>query len=328
MKRILALSAALTLLAVFLPLAFAGAPAAAKAKPSETQSAAFQPKADAAVQVTLAAGDGNRTMNMHDYIVGVVAAEMPAKFEPEALKAQAVAARTYAMRDILGAGKHADTGADLCSDPACCQAWISEDQMRNNWGENYATNAEKISSAVSATDGQYLVSGGAPILAAFHSSSGGQTESSARAWGRDEPYLVSVTSPETENDVPNFVTTMTAGKLDFRDTVLSAHPEANFTGAPETWVGKITDDASGRVSTAEVGGVELTGGELRGLFSLRSTEFSIDYDQGAFTFTVTGSGHGVGMSQYGAETMALDGSGYAEILEHYYPGAALIAVKK
>lgn len=135
MKRILALSAALTLLAVFLPLAFAGAPAAAKAKPSETQSAAFQPKADAAVQVTLAAGDGNRTMNMHDYIVGVVAAEMPAKFEPEALKAQAVAARTYAMRDILGAGKHADTGADLCSDPACCQAWISEDQMRNNWGK-------------------------------------------------------------------------------------------------------------------------------------------------------------------------------------------------
>ena len=112
------------------------------------------------------------------------------------------------MRSVVTGSKHADKNADVCTDPTCCQAWISDAEMHKNWGDDYAANLDKITAAVTDTDGEYLVSGGAPILAAFHSSSGGTTESSADVWGTDLPYLVSVSSPETEAEVPNFKTTM------------------------------------------------------------------------------------------------------------------------
>ncbi|MBQ3480956.1 MAG: stage II sporulation protein D [Oscillospiraceae bacterium] len=259
-------------------------------------------------------------MDMQAYLRGVVSAEMPPGFHPEALKAQAVAARSYAMY-CASFAKHG--AAQVCTDYACCQAWQSEEECKAKWGERYDENAEKIRAAVEGTRGEYLASGGSAVFAAFHSSSAGATENSADVWSA-VPYLVSVESPETAEDVPNYISVVQCSPIDFRDTLLSAHPEADFSGAEEEWVGDMRHDASGRVASVVLGGVDLEGKELRKLFSLRSTAFELAYDAGVFTFTVTGFGHGVGMSQYGADKMARQGADYTEILSHYYPGTVLV----
>ena len=188
-----------------------------------------------------------------------------------------------------------------------------------NWGGAYEENMSKILSAVRSTDGQYLSYGGEAIEAVFHSSSAGKTEDSAELWSA-RPYLVSVDSPETAEDVPNYVTTVTVPCEDFAAKLSSLRPGADFSGEPALWLGPAAEDASGRVDSVEIGGAQFTGQELRELFSLRSTAFTLDYTVEGFLFTVTGFGHGVGMSQYGANVMAENGSGYREILAHYYPG--------
>ena len=328
MKRIILVSVVLLLIAAALPALLAPDSVSATApdkSPAVTALPAaglsWQPESDEKKTLTGLDGDKTEKMTMHDYLIGVVAAEMPVKFEPEALKAQAVAARTYTVYGMLTGNKH--DNADVCTDSACCQAWRSTDNMKTSWGDSFESNFEKITAAVEATDGQYLIYQGQPILAAFHSSSGGRTENSADAWAGSRDYLVSVTSPETEKDVPNFTSTVTSSPLDFRDTILSKHPEADFTGKRTAWIGKITKDAAGRVKTAVLGGVEIAGTELRELFGLRSTEFKLEYDGADFVFTVTGYGHGVGMSQYGANVMAGNGAKYEAILSHYFPGIEL-----
>ena len=255
-----------------------------------------------------------------EYLVGVVAAEMPAYFEPEALKAQAVAARTYAMY-CARTGRHSD--ADVCTDFACCQAWHSPDTLRQNWGDSYEEHYAAVSAAVAATAGEYLSYDGAPVFAAFHASSCGATEDCGAIWN-PLPYLISVSSPETADTVPGYVSQLELSPLDFRDTVLYAYPQADFTGDESTWVGEITRDESGRVSSACLGGVDISGTQLRSLFSLRSTAFTLEYTGISFLFTVTGHGHGVGMSQHGANLMAAQGSDYTQILTHYYPGTLLV----
>ena len=291
-------------------------PEAAEPAPAETD----KPAPPAPESLTVLSEGVEREMRMQDYLIGVVAAEMPAYFEPEALKAQAVAARTYALY-CAAEDKHGL--ADVCTDHACCQEWQSEDALREKWGDSFDAYYAKIASAVEATEGCYITCEGRAVLAAFHSSSAAMTESSAEIWG-DVPYLVSVSSPESASDVPNYVSCVSAAALDFRDTLLSAYPDADFTGDESEWVGALTLDASGRVSQAEIGGVSVPGTALRSLFALRSTAFSLGYEAGVFTFTVTGYGHGVGMSQYGANVMAKSGESYDAILAHYYPGTKLM----
>ena len=259
-------------------------------------------------------------VDMQEYLIGVVAAEMPAYFEPEALKAQAVAARTYAMY-CAATGRHSD--AQVCTDYACCQAWISREDMESNWGESFEENYSAVSRAVEETEGEYLVYEGQPVFAAFHSSSCGATEDCGAIWN-PLPYLVSVSSPETADTVPDFISQVELSPLDFRDTVLSAYPWADFTGEESSWVGEISLEDSGRVASALLGGVEISGTEIRSLFSLRSTAFTLEYTGSGFLFTVTGYGHGVGMSQHGANLMAAQGSDYTRILAHYYPGTVLV----
>ena len=258
---------------------------------------------------------------LEDYLCGVVAAEMPASFPPEALKAQAVAARSFTCS---GASAHKHGEAAVCADPGCCQAWLSEEAQRTRWGGDYEANAQHIRAAVMETAGQILCYDGAPVFAAFHSSSAGATEDCGAVWN-PRPYLVSVSSPETAEDVPNFVSTVSCWPTDFRDTLLSLRPEADFSGPLGAWIGEIRRDASGRVSQALLGGAAFSGTELRRLFSLRSTAFELTLSDGLFVFTVTGFGHGVGMSQYGAKVMAEQGADYAEILAHYYTDTELVS---
>lgn len=326
--------------AVMAPLAQATAdrPAATQAaKPAKPSASATPeptgvpipeaaPEAEAAPErLRVKCGEEVYDVETQKYLVGVVAAEMPAAFEPEALKAQAVAARSYAIY-CAASGRHADADADVCTDSGCCQAWISEEKMRTNWGERFEANYEKISAAVETTEGEYLVYGGAAIFAAFHSSSAGRTEDCGAIWN-SVPYLVSVESPETEEEVPNFISRVELSPLDFRDAVLHAESGADFSGEESGWIGDIVRDASGRVDYAVIGGVKLRGTQLRSLFSLRSTNFTLEYDGANFIFTVSGFGHGVGMSQYGAAVMAAEGATYREILAHYYPGTELAGAK-
>jgi stage II sporulation protein D len=292
----------------------AESPAAAEPSPAQVTARVVKE------QIRVKKGDEVELMDMQEYLIGVVAAEMPAQFQPEALKAQAVAARTYALY-CAGTAKHGD--AEVCTDYSCCQAWHSTGELEQSWGDSYEDNLTLITKAVQDTEGQYLSYDGAPVFAAFHASSCGATEDCGAIWS-PVPYLISVDSPETAETVPNYISTVELSALDFRDTILSAYPEAKLTGSPEGWLGAVALDDSGRVSSVTIGGAELSGKELRELFSLRSTAFTLEFTGQSFLFTVTGNGHGVGMSQYGANVMAADGSDYAQILAHYYPGTVLV----
>ena len=267
-------------------------------------------------------GDAVLEMDLGEYLVGVVRAEMPASFQPEALKAQAVAARTYTLYKLQTGGNHGDT-ADICTDSTCCQAYLDEERARANWGEAAADNEKKVEEAVTDTDGQVILYGGVPILAVFHSSSAGLTRQAGEVWLNDLPYLQAVDSPEPAEAIPNYYSRVEFTAEEFRQKILAAFPEAELSGDAEGWLKDADVDGAGSVSTVAVGGVEVKGSGLRSALGLRSACFTWEAREGKLVFFVTGYGHGVGMSQYGANAMASQGAGYQEILTHYYTGVTV-----
>lgn len=263
--------------------------------------------------------DGQVTeLELNDYLTGVVRAEMPASFELEALKAQAVAARTYTLYQLRGGGRHAE--ADICTDSACCQAYLDEGTARKNWGEQAEEYAEKTARAVTETDGQTVLYEGEPILAAFHSSSAGLTRPAREVWSSDLPYLQAVESREAGEQVPNYYSRLDISAADFREKALAAFGGADLSGSPAGWLRDAVTDAAGNVKTLRLGGVTVRGSQLRSLLGLRSACFTWESDENGLTFFVTGYGHGVGLSQYGANRMAKEGADWQEILRHYYTG--------
>jgi len=284
-------------------------------------------KLDGETVLNVLDGQEIREMTLGEYLVGVVRAEMPASFEAEALKAQATAARTYTLYKIQTGGNHGDT-ADICTDSTCCQAYISEDKARSNWGENADVYEAKIEDAVRDTDGMTILYGGVPILAVFHSSSAGQTRASGSVWLNDLPYLQSVSSPEEETAIPNYYSRVEFTAAEFQEKFSAGHPEADFSGAMEGWIKNAVTDSAGSVDTLSVGGVTVKGTELRSLLGLRSACFEWEVQDKKMVFFVTGYGHGVGMSQYGANQMAKNGADYREILTHYYTGVTVEAYRR
>ena len=257
-------------------------------------------------------------LTMADYLFGVVAAEMPAAFEEEALKAQACAARTYTV--VRQASAHAaHPQADVCTDSGCCQAYVERQAAETRWGISAGTYSAKISQAVSGTDGLGILYQGAPIQAVFFSSAPGQTADAVAVWGSQVDYLKSVSSPEGD-EVPNYRSQVVLTAEEVRSRVLAAYPGAGLSGDPSGWFGAPAS-SGGVVTSIPVGGVTLTGSQVRTLFSLRSAAFTVAWDGAGFTFSVTGYGHGVGMSQYGANAMAKEGSSFRDILTWYYTGA-------
>lgn len=269
--------------------------------------------------------DGEKTveMTMAEYLPGVVRGEMPATFALEALKAQAVAERTFIYYHMQGGRKAAHPDADVCMDYRCCNAWVSREQAKSNWGDNFEEYDRKILQSVEETDGQVMLYAGKPILAAFHSSSAGITAKSGDAWVSDLPYLVSVESPETAESVPNYYSVNTFTAEQFREKILAEEPEAVLEGSAKGWATDLQKNSSGRVESATVGGVPIRGTRLRSILGLRSACFTVECGEEDITFRVTGFGHGVGMSQYGADALAREGKSWQEILRWYYRGVSI-----
>lgn len=251
-------------------------------------------------------------MVLEEYLTGVVLAEMPADFHSEALKAQAVVARTYTMRR-MESGKH--TVAAVCMESACCQGYRSEAAYLAEGGSEEAV--EKVRQAVADTAGQVLTYEGELIDATYFSSSGGWTEAAVEVWGTDVPYLQSVESPGEE-------TVYAADEQSFSAEEFARLLELPNSGDPEDWFGDVTYTDGGGVDTMRIQGEAFEGTQLRRLLGLRSTVFEVEVEDGEITVTTHGFGHRVGMSQYGAEAMAREGSTYGQILTHYYTGAELV----
>ncbi len=275
---------------------------------------------DSARTLRVLDGDTVTEMSFSDYLQGVLRAEMPASFQEDALRAQAVAARTYTYYKMSSGGNHGDT-ADICTDHSCCQAFLGKDRAADNWGKNAERYEAKIENAVSATDGQVMLYGGAPILAVFHSSSAGETWNSGEVWAQDLPYLQSVSSPEGDG-VPNYYSTVELTEAEFREKFLAARPEADLSGPASGWIRDPVMDGV-HVESVTIGGVSVSGPSVRSVFGLRSASFTAEAGDGKITFYVTGYGHGVGLSQYGANAMAEAGSTWREILEHYYTSVTI-----
>ena len=298
----------------------AGGPAA-EPEPAAPETAAVHHDRD--VTLTIQDGDTTEQMTLERYLTGVVRGEMPASFELEALRAQAAAERSYVYYQLAAGRKDAHPDADFCTDHTCCSAYLSETAAREKWGGDFAPWNTRVEQAVSDTDGQVVLYNGRPILAVFHSSSAGRTAAAGDVWSGDLPYLVSVDSPEGEETVPNYYSTVTFTAAEAKEKLLAAHPELKLSGTPDRWFGAAAENGSGRVETVSVGGTDIEGTELRRIFGLRSACFTVAADSESVTFRVTGYGHGVGMSQYGANQLAREGKTWQEILEWYYTGATV-----
>ena len=267
------------------------------------------------------------SMNLEDYVKGVVAAEMPAEFEVEALKAQAVAARTYAVKHMVifggtGAGEH--PGADVTTDHKDSQAWYNETKLKENWGTNYGRYWSKICTAVDQTQGLIITYQGEPINAVFHSTSGERTASAKEVWGFDYPYLQSVAcswdqlSPRYQ-DTKEISLAELEARLGTDAGIMAAAQSEGSAGV----VSIIDYTDSGRVNRVRIGSKTLTGLEVRQQLELRSANFNVQAASDKLIFRTTGYGHGVGLCQYGANGQAKQNRDFRQILTYYYTGTAL-----
>lgn len=241
---------------------------------------------------------------------------MPANFEIEALKAQAIVARTYTAYKMYKGSKHEN--ADICDDSKCCQAWISKENRLARWNEaEKENNWNKIETAVKETSGKIITYNGEPINAFFHSNSGGTTEKVSNVWGgTDYPYLQSVAT-SGEEVYTQYSSNITVTKQEFQEKLQAAHPEIIIDWNEENPIQITEYTESGRVKTLKVGNINISGVEARTIFGLKSAKFSIEVGEN-ISFNVVGYGHGVGLSQTGADAMAKTGATAEQIINHYY----------
>ncbi len=261
------------------------------------------------------------TMDLEEYIVGVVSAEMPARYEFEALKSQAVATRTYTLYRMQRGGCQTNPEADVCTNSKCCQAFSSHERMQETWGDEYAKNYNRVAEAVMGTAGEVLVYDGKLCDALYHACSGGQTEDSEHVYANAIPYLRGVDSPYEDpmrtEDVP-------FGMDALIELITAKYPESGVTeDNAKTAIEIASAYDSGRVEMFRLGKTAITGKQARNLFGLRSTMFTVTWSEDGIVFHTKGYGHGVGLSQNGANGMAKHGSDYREILLHYYTGVEI-----
>lgn len=278
-------------------------------EPAQQQPAPEITETVECVYIPVVMPDGRlQAMELEEYVVRVVLGEMPMNFEVEALKAQAVATRTYTMRRVQRGDKH--NGA-VCTSYACCQAYRDPQDYLNDGGTQ--EKLDRLRDAVAQTCGQVLRYNGELISATYFASAGGSTEDACAVWGSSVPYLVPVSSPDDALEKT----------LTFQPKEFQSKLGITLEGDPTQWFGAVTYTAGDGVDTMQIGGKTYSGVKLRSLLGLRSTVFTVTATKDCVRISTQGFGHRVGMSQYGADAMAVTGSTYDQILSHYYPGTAL-----
>lgn len=308
-----------------LVLPFAQGPAGGKLGESLSQTKAnpkpepaAPPSEEKAVEVSVyrSASGKIEKAALEDYLVGVVAAEMPADFKEEALKAQALTARTYIVKKMISNDTHGVPKGAQVNDTTANQVYLNDAQQRAAWGSDYNWKRKKILDAVRATSGQILTYAGEPITATFFSTSNGYTENSEDYWGGTYPYLRSVASPWDKNS-PKFNSQQAIPVADFE-----AKLGVKVGSGPD--IGKIVERTAGhRVGKVDFNGKVLSGKDIREKLGLRSSDFTWTRKGNSILITTKGYGHGVGMSQYGANGMAEAGKTYQQIVKYYYQGVAI-----
>lgn len=277
------------------------------------------------IKVFIAEENKLSEMYLEDYVRGVVCAEMPAAFNIEALKAQAIAARTYAvtrMKANGGVGCNKDKDADICTDNTHCQEWVTKEERFKGWnlleGHSFW---EKVTKAVYETEGLILTHDSKPVLyPLYFSTSSGRTENSQEIFNYEEPYLQSVVS-DYEEEAPKYLTKVSLSRDDFvRKLMQSSYKIQLNKSKLESQVKIIERTEGGSVKSIQLGTDTLSGTEVRGILNLNSANFSFEFNKNNVTIIVLGNGHGVGMSQWGANALGKMGNKYDEILGHYYLG--------
>lgn len=266
-------------------------------------------------------------VNIDEYLLNVVSAEMPATYDIEALKAQAVVARTYTIYKIKNGGKHEE--ADICDASTCCQAWISKEDRLEKWEEDVREeNWAKIEEAVNSTRGEIITYDGKPINAFFHASSGGITEMPIDVWGgTGYPYL-QVVETSGEEGYSQYSSEVEFSKEELLEKLKSEYSDIKIDFEDEEAI-KITEYTnSNRVKTIKFGNKNLSGVETRTLLGLKSANFTVEQSDGKIKFSVIGYGHGVGMSQTGADALAKQGNDYNQIIKHFYIGVEIVKINE
>lgn len=262
-------------------------------------------------------------IKLREYVIGSVAAEMDAVYHSEALKAQAVASYTYAKKTREQNEKHKDSSlgdSDITDSPDTHQGYINEEQRKEKWGDKFEEYEKKIEAAVDEVFGYYLTYNGETALAVYHSISAGKTQSAKTMWSSEIPYLSSVASPGDKLS-PSYTEKKYFEESQFKK--LAKECGVSLGSDTDKWVGELTEADSGYVMSVRLGSTEVSSSKFREVFGLKSLCFDIKHSDENFIITTYGHGHGVGMSQYGADYMARQGSSWQEILEHYYVGTEI-----
>ncbi len=255
-------------------------------------------------------------LDLDEYLIGVVASEMPASFDIEALKAQAVVARTYTIYQIKNGSKHEN--ADVCDSSLCCQAWISKEDRFARWEEDNKNEYwNKVVQSVNETKGKIIMYDGEPINALFHSNSGGQTELSINVWGGDIPYFQSVET-SGEDEYSSYSSEVVLSKDTLIQKMLEKFSNFSIDFSKEDAIKILENTESGRIKKIKIGNTEISGVDARKIFELKSAKFNVQISEDNVIFTVQGYGHGVGLSQCGSDVLAKSGKKYDEIIKYYY----------
>lgn len=268
------------------------------------------------------------SVTVQEYIIGVLAAEMMPTYHEQALKAQAVAAYTYLLNKKSEQEVSPDAslkGAYLSDDSSTHQGYLTEEERAEKWGEKAEQYEKKLRNAAEDVIGKVITYDGKPIIAAFHANNSGVTHSAETVWGNDVPYLQSVVSAGDKLS-PDCIKTVALSAQEISSRA-GAVQDCNLSGEAEEWITDIKTDKHGYVESLVIGGTKLTGIRAREVLGLRSAVFTFEFKDGSFRFTTEGYGHGVGMSQYGADYMARQGSSWEEILKHYYQGVEITEIE-
>ncbi len=294
---------------------------------SENEEETFNENEDvtetsATVKVMSASSNNITEMDLREYLIGVVSEEVNPAYHEDAIKAQVIASHTKLEYTKLHKSDNL-TGADITDDSATHQGYLTEDEQKEKWGDNYDEYRKKIEKCVDEVLNLTIQYNGEPINAVFHAISNGQTENATDVWGGEYQYLVSVASAGDKLS-PAYTSEVAVSMEDFKKKLKNSDVE--FTENTEKWVEKITNTKTGMVKEITICGEVFKGTEIRSIFGLKSSAFTVKYneDKNEFVFTVSGYGHGVGMSQYGADFMARQGFTYEEILKHYYTNVEIV----